>query len=584
MNPVKIEVASQKHIKYVGEILKTIEDATKVRGTGIAKRKPEYIEQKINEGKAIIAMDGDKFVGFCYIESWDHEKFVANSGLIVKDEYRGQGVAKRIKRMAFELSRERFPDAKIFGLTTGAAVMKINTELGYVPVTFSDLTTDPTFWKGCESCINYDILCRNDCTRCLCTGMLYDPAKHPEAQRKKVVVAYSGGLDTSFTIMYLTKEMGYDVYAACANTGGFSPQQLKENEERAYQLGAKKYVTLDVTGEYYQKSIRYMVYGNVLRNGTYPISVSSERIFQALAVARYAKEIGAQAIAHGSTGAGNDQVRFDMTFLVAAPDMEIITLTRDKNLSRKEEVDYLNQHGFKADFTKLKYSYNVGLWGTSICGGEILDSKQGLPESAYLKQVTKEGTEQISLEFKEGVLVGVNGEKFDDGVKAIQKVEEIAAPYGVGRDMHVGDTIVGIKGRVGFEAAAPMLIIAAHKFLEKFTLSKWQQYWKDQVANWYGMFLHESQYLEPVMRDIEAMLESSQRNVNGTVTMELRPYGFSTVGVDSPDDLVKNKLGEYGEGAKGWTSEDAKGFIKVSSTPLRAYYLTHPDEGEELEK
>ncbi len=583
MNSVKVEVASQKHIKYVGEILKTIEDATKVRGTGIAKRKPEYIEQKINEGKAIIAMDGDKFVGFCYIESWDHEKFVANSGLIVKDEYRGQGVAKRIKRMAFELSRERFPDAKIFGLTTGAAVMKINTELGYVPVTFSDLTTDPTFWKGCESCINYDILCRNDCTRCLCTGMLYDPAKHPEAQRKKVVVAYSGGLDTSFTIMYLTKEMGYDVYAACANTGGFSPQQLKENEERAYKLGAKKYVTLDVTGEYYEKSIKYMVYGNVLRNGTYPISVSSERIFQALAVARYAKEIGAQAIAHGSTGAGNDQVRFDMTFLVAAPDMEIITLTRDKNLSRKEEVDYLNQHGFKADFTKLKYSYNVGLWGTSICGGEILDSKQGLPESAYLKQVTKKGSEQISLEFKEGALVGVNGEKFDDGVKAIQKVEEIAAPYGVGRDMHVGDTIVGIKGRVGFEAAAPMLIIAAHKFLEKFTLSKWQQYWKDQVANWYGMFLHESQYLEPVMRDIEAMLESSQRNVNGTVTMELRPYGFSTVGVDSPDDLVKNKLGEYGEGAKGWTSEDAKGFIKVSSTPLRAYYLTHPDEGEKLE-
>ena len=584
MSTIKIEVASEKHIKYVGEILKTIEDATKVRGTGIAKRKPEYIEQKINEGKAIIAMDGDKFVGFCYIECWDHGKFVANSGLIVKDEYRGHGVAKRIKSMAFDLSREKFPDAKIFGLTTGAAVMKINTELGYVPVTFSDLTTDPTFWKGCESCVNYDVLCRNDCTRCLCTGMLYDPAKHPESRRKKVVVAYSGGLDTSYTIMYLAKEKGYDVYAACANTGGFSERQLKENEERAYKLGAKKYVTLDVTGEYYAKSIKYMVYGNVLRNGTYPISVSSERIFQALAVARYAKEIGAQAIAHGSTGAGNDQVRFDMTFLVAAPDMEIITLTRDMNLSRKEEVDYLNKNGFKADFTKLKYSYNVGLWGTSICGGEILDSKQGLPESAYLKQVTKEGTEQIALEFKAGVLVGVNGEKFDDGVKAIQKVEEIAAPYGVGRDMHVGDTIVGIKGRVGFEAAAPMLIIAAHKFLEKFTLSKWQQYWKDQVANWYGMFLHESQYLEPVMRDIEAMLESSQRNVNGTVTMELRPYGFSTVGVDSPDDLVKNKLGEYGEGAKGWTSDDAKGFIKVSSTPLRAYYLTHPDEGEELEK
>ena len=397
-------------------------------------------------------------------------------------------------------------------------------------------------------------------------------------EKKKVVVAFSGGLDTSFTVMYLAKEKGYEVHAACANTGGFSAEQLKTNEENAYKLGATKYVTLDVTHEYYEKSLKYMVFGNVLRNGTYPISVSSERIFQALAIARYANEIGADAIAHGSTGAGNDQVRFDMTFLVMCPEMEIITLTRDRNLSRQEEVDFLNRHGFHADFAKLKYSYNVGLWGTSICGGEILDSKEGLPESAYLKQVTKTGTEQLKLTFEKGELKAINGERFDDPIAAIRKVEEIGSAYGIGRDMHVGDTIIGIKGRVGFEAAAPMLIIGAHRFLEKYTLSKWQQYWKDQVANWYGMFLHESQYLEPVMRDIEAMLETSQRHVNGTAILELRPLGFSTVGVDSPDDLVKTKFGEYGETQKGWTADDAKGFIKVLSTPLRVFYANHPDD------
>ena len=397
-------------------------------------------------------------------------------------------------------------------------------------------------------------------------------------EKKKVVVAYSGGLDTSYTVMKLAKE-GYEVYAACANTGGFSPEQLKKNEENAFKLGAKEYVTLDVTQEYYEKSLKYMIFGNVMRNNCYPISVSSERIFQAIAIARYAKEIGADAIAHGSTGAGNDQIRFDMTFLVMAPGVEIITLTRDHALSRQEEVDYLNENGFFADFTKLKYSYNVGIWGTSICGGELLDPSKGLPEEAYLKHVTAETLEtELKITFEKGEIVAVNGEAFADKVAAIQKIEEIGASYAIGRDCNVGDTIIGIKGRVGFEAAAPKLIIEAHRLLEKSTLSKWQQYWKDQVANWYGMFLHESQYLEPVMPDIEAMLTSSQRNVNGTAILKLRPYGFETVGVDSADDLQKSKLGEYGEMQHGWTSEDAKGFIKVLSTPLRVYYGIHPDE------
>ncbi|MDP4269984.1 MAG: argininosuccinate synthase [Bacteroidota bacterium] len=399
--------------------------------------------------------------------------------------------------------------------------------------------------------------------------------------KEKVLLAFSGGLDTSFCAKYLTEEKGYELYTAIANTGGFSAEELKAVEERAYKLGATKHFTLDVTEEYYEKSIKYMVYGNVLRNGTYPISVSSERIFQAIAIINCAKEIGADYVAHGSTGAGNDQVRFDLTFEVLAPNIKILTPTRDMVLTREYEINYLKDHGYEADFKKMEYSINKGLWGTSIGGKETLKSDQTLPEEAYPSQMTATGTETLTIEFEKGEIAAVNGEKFENKVSAIQKIEEIAAKYAIGRDMHIGDTIIGIKGRVGFEAAAPMIIINAHKMLEKHTLTKWQQYWKDQLGNWYGMFLHESQYLEPVMRDMEAFLQSSQENVTGKVIVNLAPYRYVLVGVDSPFDLMKTDFGEYGEVNKAWTADDVKGFTKILGNQMKIYHNVQKRNGKE---
>ena len=390
--------------------------------------------------------------------------------------------------------------------------------------------------------------------------------------KEKVVLAFSGGLDTSFCAKYLAEEKGYEVYTAVANTGGFSEEELKVIEEKAYRLGAVKHVTIDVTQEYYEKSIKYMVFGNVLRNGTYPISVSSEQIFQAIAIINFAKEINAEYVAHGSTGAGNDQVRFDLTFQILAPEIKILTPTRDMTLTREDEINYLKKHGYAADFKKMEYSINKGLWGTSIGGKETLKSEQTLPEEAYPSQVVKKEEETVTIGFAKGEITSVNGQISDDKIHLINKLEDIANKFGIGRDMHIGDTIIGIKGRVGFEAAAPMLIINAHKMLEKHTLTKWQQYWKDQLGNWYGMFLHEAQYLEPVMRDIEQFLESSQQNVTGTVIIKLRPYSYTLVGVESDFDLMKTDFGEYGEVNKAWTADDVKGFTKILGNQMKIFY------------
>lgn len=400
-------------------------------------------------------------------------------------------------------------------------------------------------------------------------------------KKKKVLLAFSGGLDTSFAVKYLTEDLGYEVHTAIANTGGFSEEELAIIADKAERLGAASHATLDVTDDYYRRSIRYMVAGNVLRNGTYPISVSSERIFQALAIIDHAKKIGADAVAHGSTGAGNDQVRFDLTFQILAPEIEIITPTRDMTLTREYEIEYLRSHGYEADFKKMEYSINKGLWGTSIGGKETLKSEQTLPESAYPSQVTSTEPETLTISFKEGEICAVNGKEYANPVDAIRKVEEIGSRFGIGRDMHIGDTIIGIKGRVGFEAAGPILIIAAHKMLEKHTLTKWQQYWKDQVGTWYGMFLHEAQYLEPVMRDIEAMLLSSQRNVTGTVEIALRPYAYTMVGVDSPFDLMKTDFGEYGEVNRAWSADDVKGFTKILGNQMKIYHNVQRRNGKD---
>lgn len=390
--------------------------------------------------------------------------------------------------------------------------------------------------------------------------------------KEKVLLAFSGGLDTSFCAKYLAEDKGYEVHTAVANTGGFSDEELKIIEDKAYRLGAKSHATLDVTQEYYTKSIRYMVFGNVLRNGTYPISVSSERIFQAIAIINYAKEIGADYVAHGSTGAGNDQVRFDLTFDVLAPNIKILTPTRDLVLTREYEINYLKEHGFEADFKKMEYSINKGLWGTSIGGKETLKSEQTLPEEAYPSQLRKTDEETITISFENGEICAVNGKTNANKVALINDLEEIANKFGIGRDMHIGDTIIGIKGRVGFEAAAPLLIINAHKMLEKHTLTKWQQYWKDQLGNWYGMFLHEAQYLEPVMRDIEQFLESSQQNVTGDVIIKLRPYNYTLVGIESPFDLMKTDFGEYGEINRAWSADDVKGFTKILGNQMKIFY------------
>lgn len=380
---------------------------------------------------------------------------------------------------------------------------------------------------------------------------------------KKVVLGFSGGLDTTYCVKYLSEEKGYEVHSIIVNTGGFSEEELKHIEAHAYKLGVKSHTTVNAVKGYYDRIIKYLIFGNVLKNNTYPLSVSAERLSQALHIAEHAQKLKADAVAHGSTGAGNDQVRFDMIFHIMIPGVEIITPIRDLKLSREEEITYLKGKGVEINFEKAMYSINKGLWGTSVGGKETLSSKGMLPEEAWPTQVSKSGSQEVSLSFVKGELVAVDRKKFSHPSEAIQFLQTIAGPYGIGRDIHVGDTIIGIKGRVGFEAAAPMVILKAHHALEKHVLTKWQLQWKDTLAQFYGNWLHEGQILDPVMRDIEAFLQNSQQHVTGDVFVQLMPYRFQVIGIESPYDLMSSKFGKYGEMNTGFTGEDVRGFSKI---------------------
>ncbi|MEO1259087.1 MAG: argininosuccinate synthase domain-containing protein [Bacteroidota bacterium] len=385
-----------------------------------------------------------------------------------------------------------------------------------------------------------------------------------KSSNKSLVLAYSGGLDTSYCIKYLSLQ-GWDVHAVSVDTGSFSANEKAQMEANAYQLGATSFTCVDALHGYYEKCIRYLIFGNVLRNNTYPLSVSAERMFQALEIAKAANRLGAQAIAHGSTGAGNDQVRFDLAFQVLCPEVAIITPIRDQQLSRQQEVDFLQKHGFNWLASKAKYSINQGIWGTSVGGAETLTSHQYLPENVWPSQLQNTDPQQVTLYFEQGELTGIDELTYQHPVEAIQALQALAAPFAIGRDVHVGDTIIGIKGRVGFEAAAPMIILKAHHLLEKHILGKWQQYWKEQLANWYGMMLHEGQLLDPVMRNIEAFLDQTQTEITGKVFVKLLPYRFELHGISSPFDRMQKQAGQYGEMNDGWTGEDVKGFTKILS-------------------
>lgn len=393
------------------------------------------------------------------------------------------------------------------------------------------------------------------------------------ATRERVVLAFSGGLDTSYCIPYLQEKKGLDVISVTVDTGGFSPGELDAIEKRARSLGVVAHQTVDARARVFDRYASYLIKGNILRGDVYPLSVAAERVAQAEAVAEVVLREKAAAVAHGSTGAGNDQVRFDIAFGVLLPGVPVIAPIRDERLSRDEEYRFLEARGVRIDRKAREYSINTGLWGATIGGGETHDPWKEIPDSVYDQAVASErvaGSAHVSIGFQEGIPVSLDGRELA-GVDLIRELSVLCRKHRVGLGVHIGDTVLGIKGRIAFEAGAALVAIHAHRELEKIVLTAWQRFWKDHVADFYGKMFHEGHAFEPVLRDIEAMLDSSQERVTGEAHVRLDQGHFVVVGVRSPYTMFSAASGVYGEMPELWTGADVSGYSAISSIPSRLY-------------
>lgn len=384
-------------------------------------------------------------------------------------------------------------------------------------------------------------------------------------KKEKIILAFSGGLDTSFCIVYLKEKYKADVITVTVDTGGFNKKELKEIEGQSKKLGAIKHYTVDGKNQVFSGFVTYLIKGNVLRGGVYPLSVGAERIVQAQEVAKIALKEKACTIAHGSTGAGNDQVRFDVALSVLAPKLKVLAPIRDTGISREDEIKYLNRKGFPVKPVAKEYSINRGMWGTTIGGGVLHDSWQSPPDSVFSVEPVENTPNKpaiIEIGFNKGIPVELNGKKAN-GVYLVSALNKLGARHGVGKGIHLGDTILGIKGRIAFESPAPIILIKAHQELEKLVLTRWQQFWKDHLSSFFGDLLHNGLYFDPAAKDIMALIDSSQERVEGIVKVKLFKGNISVIGCKSPYSMMDRAVATYGEGNMLWSGQDAKGFCKI---------------------